>query len=231
MVSQDGTQFWAHLAATAAQDADGAPVCRVVMSDITERKQAEEALRESEKKYRSLVENINDIVFTVDIQGLFTYMSPVAERIFGYTPEEVIGQSFSRFIFQDDLPMLMERFHMMLAGEVDPADYRIVTKTGDVRWVRSSSRPVMVDGKASGHSGLDQRHHRAQADRERPIVPAAERLVGLGRGFLPSRWRATWPRPWAWTMSASTAWRGTVSPPRRWPSTVTASSRTTWPMP
>ena len=111
-------------------------------------------LRESENKYRSLIENINDIVFSVDSQGLFTYVSPVAERIFGYTPEEVIGQSFSRFIFQDDLPMLMERFHMMLAGEVDPADYRIVTKTGDVRWVRSSSRPVMVDGKAVAIQGL-----------------------------------------------------------------------------
>ena len=154
MLRQDGTQFWAHLAATTAQDADGATVCRVVLSDITEHKLAEEARRESEKKYRSLVENISDIVFTVNIQGLFTYISPVAERIFGYTPEEVIGQSFSRFIFQDDLPMLMERFHMMLAGEVDPADYRILTKTGDVRWVRSSSRPVMVDGKAVAIQGL-----------------------------------------------------------------------------
>ena len=154
MLHQDGTQFWAHLAATAAQDADGAPVCRVVVSDITEHKLAEEKRRESEKKYRSLVENINDIVFTVDIQGLFTYVSPVAERIFGYTPEEMLGQSFSRFIFQDDLPMLMERFHMLLAGEVDPADYRIVSKTGDVRWVRSSSRPVVVDGKAVAIQGL-----------------------------------------------------------------------------
>ena len=42
MVKKDGTAFWAHLEATAAQDADGAPVCRVVMSDITERKQAED---------------------------------------------------------------------------------------------------------------------------------------------------------------------------------------------
>ena len=56
MVKQDGTPFWAHLEATAAQDADGAPVCRIVLSDITERKQAEAAhdsleaqLRESQK--------------------------------------------------------------------------------------------------------------------------------------------------------------------------------------
>jgi PAS domain S-box-containing protein len=111
-------------------------------------------LRENEKKYRELVENINDIVFTVDSQGLFTYVSPVAERIFGYTLADLIGQSFSRFIFQDDLPMLIERFHRVLAGEIDPADYRIVTRTGEVRWVRSSSRPVMVDGKAVAIRGV-----------------------------------------------------------------------------
>ena len=114
----------------------------------------QKAMRKSEEKYRSLVENINDVVFTVDIQGLFTYMSPVMEGIIGYTPEEMIGQSFSRFIFQDDLPMLMARFHMLLAGEIQPADYRVVTKTGDVRWVRSFSRPVIVDGKAVAINGL-----------------------------------------------------------------------------
>ena len=115
---------------------------------------AQEAMRESEKKYRALVENINDIVFTVDIQGLLTYMSPVIEGIIGYTPEEMIGQSFSRFVFQDDLPMLMARFQMLLAGEIQPSDYRIVTRTGDIRWVRSSSRPVIVDGKAVAIHGL-----------------------------------------------------------------------------
>ncbi|MBI5578959.1 MAG: PAS domain S-box protein [Deltaproteobacteria bacterium] len=114
----------------------------------------EEAVQESEEKYRALVENINDVVFTVDIQGLFTYLSPVIEKISGYTSEEMIGQSFSRFIFQDDLPMLMERFHRMVAGKIGPADYRIVTKTGEVRWVRSSSRPMIVDGKAVAIQGL-----------------------------------------------------------------------------
>jgi PAS domain S-box-containing protein len=60
MVRKVGTTFWAHLEATAAEDAAGQPVCRVVMSDNPERKRAEEALRESEQRYRSLFENMLD---------------------------------------------------------------------------------------------------------------------------------------------------------------------------
>ena len=60
MVKKDGTAFWAHLEATVAEDARGAPVCRVVMSDNPEHQRAEEALRESEQRYRSLFENMLD---------------------------------------------------------------------------------------------------------------------------------------------------------------------------
>ena len=154
-VHRNGSVVWTLINASAQRDQSGKPLYVIsLVQDITARKQAEEAIRESEKKYRSLVENINDVLFTVDIQGLFTYVSPVIEGIAGYTPEEMIGQSFSRFIFQDDLPMLIERFYMVLAGEIGPAEYRIVTKTGDVRWVRSSSRPVIADGKTVAIQGL-----------------------------------------------------------------------------
>ena len=71
MVKKDGTAFWGHLAVTAAQDADGAPVCRVVMSDVTERKRAEAALLESEQRVRRLNEHILNMVMVLshDIRG------------------------------------------------------------------------------------------------------------------------------------------------------------------
>jgi PAS domain S-box-containing protein len=71
MVKKDGAAFWAHLAVTAAQDADGAPVCRVVLSDVTERKQAEAALLESEQLVRRLNEQILNMVMILshDIRG------------------------------------------------------------------------------------------------------------------------------------------------------------------
>jgi PAS domain S-box-containing protein len=71
MVKKDGTLFWAHLAVTTAQDADGKPVCRVVLSDVSERKQAEAALLESEQLVRRLNEHILKMVMVLshDIRG------------------------------------------------------------------------------------------------------------------------------------------------------------------
>ena len=71
MVKKDGTAFWGHLAVSASHDTDGAPVCRVVMSDVTERKRGEAALLESEQRVRRLNEHILNLVMVLshDIRG------------------------------------------------------------------------------------------------------------------------------------------------------------------
>ena len=56
----------------------------VVFEDITDRKKVEEALKQSEDKYRSLITNLNDVIYTVNAEGFFTYISPVIERFAGY---------------------------------------------------------------------------------------------------------------------------------------------------
>jgi PAS domain S-box-containing protein len=84
MIKKDETAFWAHLQATAAQDADGAPVCRIVISDITERKRAERALRESEERYRN-AEAIGHVGnWEYNLQTKKFWGSDEAKRIYGF---------------------------------------------------------------------------------------------------------------------------------------------------
>ena len=125
-----------------------------VIQDVTERKYAEEALRESEEKYRSLVENLNDVIYTVDPQGVLTYASPIIEKITGYSAEEVIGRHFSHFIHPDDLPDLVTSFQRSMEGLIEPFEFRIVHKAGNVCYVRTSSRLLLRDDQKLGLIGV-----------------------------------------------------------------------------
>ncbi|HOB17753.1 MAG TPA: PAS domain S-box protein [Candidatus Methanoculleus thermohydrogenotrophicum] len=72
---------------------DGTPGVTIILEDITERRRAEEALRKSEMLFRSLVENINDLILNVDETCAFTYVSPKSREILGYAPEEMLGKT------------------------------------------------------------------------------------------------------------------------------------------
>lgn len=89
MVKNDGTQFWAHLAAIAAQDADGVPLLRVVLSDITERKQAEEKLQLAASVFTCAHEGI--MITAAD--GAIIDVNDAFFDITGYSRDEVLGQN------------------------------------------------------------------------------------------------------------------------------------------
>ena len=81
----------------------GEKVCIAMAHDITERKRAEEVLRESETKFKSLVESTSDMIWETNLQGKYTYVSPQFTNLLGYPPEEVIGRSPFEFIYHENI--------------------------------------------------------------------------------------------------------------------------------
>lgn len=148
--------------------------------EIAEREQAEKLLRESEKRYRNLVENINDVIFTLDTRGVITYVSTAIEKVFLYKADEVTGKPFDSFIHPDDLTSVLNRIERVLAGEVAPSEYRIIDKNGGVRYVRTSSRPLFEDNQPTGLIGVlvDITGRRQMEDELRDHRAHLEEIVG-----------------------------------------------------
>ena len=146
-------QLLAPLAASAAIAVQNAQLYEGAQREIAERRRVEQALRASEEKYRDLVENINDIIYAVDESGVITYISPVVEPLSGYRPSELIGRSFTELIHPEEMPHLLESFQRTLSGALEPHEYRVLTKSGEVRWARSSSRLIYEGDRIVGLRG------------------------------------------------------------------------------
>jgi PAS domain S-box-containing protein len=157
--------------------------------DITDRKKTEEALQESEEKYRDLVENLNDVIYAVDTEGVVTYVSPSIEMFIKYKPSEVIGRHFGEFFYQEDLSYLTENFQNILKGHYAANEYRVLTKSGDMRWMRTSSRPVFTGDGVTGAQGvLSDITERKKADEQiRTLSSAVEQSTdGIAIGSMDS---------------------------------------------
>jgi PAS domain S-box-containing protein len=72
----------------------------------------------------------------------------------GYHASEIIGRSFREFLHQEDLPYIMDRFQKTMSGNIEPSEYRILTKSGEIRWVRSSSQPIIENHHVIGIRGM-----------------------------------------------------------------------------
>jgi len=144
-----GKKYWFEICAYPSEGG-----LSVFVRDITERKRTEEALRESEEKYRDLVENISEAIYAVDEKGVLTYVSPSVEQLIGHSQSEVIGRSFTEFIHQEDLPHAKMRFQEVFSGQLGPSEYRILKESGEVCWISASSRPISLDGDVIGVRGV-----------------------------------------------------------------------------
>ena len=117
--------------------------------DITEKKKAEADLKESQERYKKIVENSNDVIMLTANDGRIVYLSPACNRALGYDPEELVGKEPS-IIYEDDIDRVREAFEGAFKGRSGlNLEYRIITKNSEVKWVSHSWAPILADGKTN----------------------------------------------------------------------------------
>jgi PAS domain S-box-containing protein len=125
--------------------------------DITERKRAEEILRENEEKYRSLVETSPDIIWEIDPRGIFRYVSPMIRPIMGYDPEEMIGKPITDLMPEQDRPAGQEYLSRMITTDGPIQPFEVPGRHRDGREMVIEIRPARVvdpAGRVTGFRGV-----------------------------------------------------------------------------
>ncbi|MCC5635850.1 PAS domain S-box protein [Nostoc sp. CHAB 5844] len=147
-----------HIKKTPILDSHGQPkYLLVIREDITEHKQAQVALAASEAQFRSLVENANDAIYAMTLEGVFSYLSPNFTDMFGYDISEFLGQSFVPIIHPEDVPACIAFLHKVAQTGKKQAglEVRVKHKNGTYSWITSNTSPVIdMNGQVVGFQGI-----------------------------------------------------------------------------
>lgn len=128
---------------------NGRVLLTVILRDITDRQQAERALKRSEERFRSLIENASDMIIVLDVRGRIQFLSPSVKRLMGYDTETMIGQNAFDFVHTDEIQQLETALQRAL---VEPNDYAAVqhrfrNQDGEWRLLESVGHRLPVEGQ------------------------------------------------------------------------------------
>jgi PAS domain S-box-containing protein len=158
VIRKDGTKRCMEASVSLRKDPSGKPIgFRGIARDITERKRAEEALRESEEKYRTILENIEDGYYEVDLLGNLTFFNDSMCRIWGYPREELMGMNDRQYTDKENAKKLFQAFNKVYrTGEPRrECDWEIIRKDGTKRCIEASvSLRKDPSGKPIGFRGI-----------------------------------------------------------------------------
>jgi PAS domain S-box-containing protein len=160
-----------------------------IAHDVTQRKAREEALRRSEQRFRSFVENANDIVYAIDPEGFFTYISPNWLEFMGEPAEAALGKNFRHYVHPDDLHICLGVLQKIVdeKGAKGSIEYRSIRPDGQTRWyVSRGSALYDDDGAFTGYVGIARdvtAEKQAQQEREtlESQLRQASKMEAVGR--------------------------------------------------
>jgi PAS domain S-box-containing protein len=154
--AKDGTEKWLfERGRFVPSSGEGPFLLEGFITDITQYKRAERALRESEERHRTLISGMKDILYSMSTEGRFDFIGPQA-RSFGYAEAEVLDRYFADFILPEDRPAVLQQFHhTSTTGEETTCCFRVVMKDGGIRWIEEVGRAVRdAAGNITGISGI-----------------------------------------------------------------------------
>ncbi|MBI1759801.1 MAG: PAS domain S-box protein [Acidobacteria bacterium] len=166
---KDGHYVWCESNARLVRQPSGAQEILAITRDVSERRDADDALRESEERYRDLFENANDIVFTTDLQGNLTSFNKAGELVTGFTREEVLEKGAFASFTPEFRKIVREMLEKKLTGKSKTQyELELTAKEGHQLILEISVRLITKNGKPSGVQGIARDiTERKRADAER----------------------------------------------------------------
>lgn len=153
--NRDGNRLWVRLTLFPIQCADG---CRygAIAQDVTYAKRAEHALRHSEAWFRSIVETSPNMIWEVDLEGRFRYISPIIKPLMGYEPDELIGRPITDLVTAEGREYAMRELHRHLASPEPPGAIEVPGqhRDGHTMAIEIRPRPYFENGNLVGIRGV-----------------------------------------------------------------------------
>ncbi len=128
----------------------------VMWQDVTERKRANDAIKENEERYRQLFENANDIIYVHDLDGNYVSINQAAERIFGYSRDEALALNMTKIIAAEHLPLVKKQLSKKIAGRASQTVYEVdcIRKDGSRATLEVNSSVIEKEGKPVAVQGI-----------------------------------------------------------------------------
>jgi PAS domain S-box-containing protein len=190
VIRKDGERRFGEVSISLMKDSEGRPCgFRGIARDITERKRAEEALRESEERYRTILENIEDGYYEVDLPGNFTFFNDPVCRLFGYSKDELMGMNDRQYTDQENAKKLYQTFNKVYkTGEPSKGfDWEVIRKDGTKRYIEASISLVKnPTGQPIGYRGIVRDiTERKRAEEENKVLQEqlrqSQKMEAVGR--------------------------------------------------
>ena len=164
--NKDGSITWVNLQASLVEIENEAYI-QAIVQDINERKRAELKLKESEERYRNLIETVPFSITLIDQQGKIVYCNPAIEKLLGYSRDELVGNEFRNLpvLHPKYLPMLLKRFQKVLKGEIlPPLEIELYKKDKSLIWIRYQSTLVKLGNEVLLQSVINDITEHKKAD-------------------------------------------------------------------